>query len=103
MRMSLVDTTRQSATVCAREPYIAARGAMAASGTRRISKPWRRTPWARTWAKRMIRCCDTGRLCSGWWFMLSQVLGYRNVRFYDGSIEEWAEDANAPVVKFSWN
>jgi 3-mercaptopyruvate sulfurtransferase SseA len=35
--------------------------------------------------------------------MLSQVLGYRNVRFYDGSIEEWAEDANAPVVKFSWN
>jgi 3-mercaptopyruvate sulfurtransferase SseA len=30
------------------------------------------------------------------------VLGYRNVRLYDGSSEEWAADANAPMVKHSW-
>lgn len=53
--------------------------------------------------KEMITYCDTGRLCSGWWFILSEVLGYKNVKAYDGSMEEWAKDANAPVVKFSWN
>ncbi len=50
----------------------------------------------------IITYCDTGRLASGWWFVLSEVLGYQNVKMYDGSIQEWAADASAPMVKYSW-
>jgi thiosulfate/3-mercaptopyruvate sulfurtransferase len=53
-------------------------------------------------SKEIITYCDTGRLCSGWWFVLSEVLGYQNVRIYDGSTQEWAADASAPMVKYSW-
>ncbi|MBE0569113.1 MAG: sulfurtransferase [Deltaproteobacteria bacterium] len=53
-------------------------------------------------AGEIILYCDTGRLASGWWFVLSEVFGYQNVRMYDGSSEEWAADANAPMVKHSW-
>jgi len=50
----------------------------------------------------IIAYCDTGRLCAGWWFVLSEVLGYQNVKVYDGSTQEWAADANAPMIKYSW-
>jgi thiosulfate/3-mercaptopyruvate sulfurtransferase len=50
----------------------------------------------------IITFCDTGRLCSGGWYVLSEVLGYQNVKLYDGSTQEWAADANAPMVKYSW-
>ena len=53
-------------------------------------------------AGEIIVYCDTGRLASGWWFVLSEVFGYQNVRMYDGSSEEWAGDPNAPMVKHSW-
>lgn len=53
-------------------------------------------------AAEIITFCDTGRLCSGGWFVLSEVLGYQNVKVYDGSTQEWAADANAPMVKYSW-
>ena len=43
-----------------------------------------------------------GLVCSGWWFVLSEVLGYQNVKVYDGSTQEWAADANAPMIKYSW-
>jgi thiosulfate/3-mercaptopyruvate sulfurtransferase len=50
----------------------------------------------------IIAYCDTGRLCAGGWYVLSEVLGYQNVKLYDGSTQEWAADANAPMVKYSW-
>lgn len=50
----------------------------------------------------IITYCDTGRVCSGGWYVLSEVLGYQNVKVYDGSIQEWAADANAAMVKYSW-
>ena len=50
----------------------------------------------------IITYCDTGRLCSGGWYVLSEVLGYQNVKVYDGSTQEWAADANAPMIKYSW-
>ncbi len=52
--------------------------------------------------KEIIVYCDTGRLASGWWFYLSEVLGYKDVRLYDGSSEDWANDPKAPMVKFNW-
>lgn len=45
----------------------------------------------------MIVYCDSGRVSSTWWYMLTQVLGYRSVKNYDGSIQDWAADPNAPV------
>lgn len=48
-------------------------------------------------SKEIIVYCDSGRVASAWWFILSEVLGYQNVRNYDGSMEEWSKDANAPV------
>lgn len=32
-----------------------------------------------------------------WWFLLMEVLGYKNVKNYDGSMEEWTKDPAAPV------
>lgn len=52
--------------------------------------------------KEIITYCDTGRLASGWWFVLSKVLGYKNVKMYDGSSEDWAKDSNLPMLKYTW-
>lgn len=52
--------------------------------------------------KEIITYCDTGRLASGWWFVLSKVLGYKNVKMYDGSAEDWAKDSSMPMIKYSW-
>jgi thiosulfate/3-mercaptopyruvate sulfurtransferase len=46
--------------------------------------------------------CDTGRLCKGRWFVLREILGYKNVRSYDGSMQEWGKFADTPVSKFVW-
>ena len=48
-------------------------------------------------SREIIVYCDTGKVCTGWWFMLTQVLGYKNVKSYDGSFMEWARDPNAPM------
>ena len=53
-------------------------------------------------SKETIAYCDTGRLCSGWWFVLREILGYQDVKAYDGSMQEYAKDPNAPLVKYSW-
>ena len=53
-------------------------------------------------SREVILYCDTGRLASGWWFYLSEVLGYKNVKMYDGSSQEWAGDPKAPMVKYNW-
>jgi thiosulfate/3-mercaptopyruvate sulfurtransferase len=50
----------------------------------------------------LIVYCDTGRVCSGWWFVLREVLDYKNVKSYDGSMQEWGKDPNAPVTMYSW-
>jgi thiosulfate/3-mercaptopyruvate sulfurtransferase len=53
-------------------------------------------------SKEIITYCDTGRLCKGWAFVLREVLGYKNVRSYDGSSQEWSKDSNLTMVKYSW-
>jgi thiosulfate/3-mercaptopyruvate sulfurtransferase len=53
-------------------------------------------------SKEVIVYCDTGRLATGWWWVLSEVLGYKDVKSYDGSSQDWAKDANAPMTRFSW-
>ncbi len=52
--------------------------------------------------KEIITYCDTGRLSSGWWFVLTKILGYKNVKMYDGSTEDWAKDTTMPMSKYTW-
>ena len=53
-------------------------------------------------SKEIIVYCDTGKVCTAWWYILTEVLGYKNVKTYDGSTEEWAKDPKAPFVKYTW-
>jgi thiosulfate/3-mercaptopyruvate sulfurtransferase len=47
--------------------------------------------------KNIIVYCDTGRFATVWAYLLKDVLGYKNVRMYDGSSEEWMADPTAPI------
>lgn len=40
-------------------------------------------------SQEIIVYCGVGGYASSWWFVLTQVLGYQNVKFYDGSAQEW--------------
>jgi thiosulfate/3-mercaptopyruvate sulfurtransferase len=53
-------------------------------------------------SKELIVYCDTGRLASGWWWVFSEVLGYRDVKSYDGSSQDWAKDPKVPMVAYTW-
>ncbi|HNT43287.1 MAG TPA: sulfurtransferase [Syntrophorhabdaceae bacterium] len=48
-------------------------------------------------AKEIILYCDTGKVCSSWGYVMTELLGYKNVRIYDGSTEEWMKDPKAPA------
>jgi len=48
-------------------------------------------------SKEIITYCDAGKCCPTWAFILSHVLGYKNVKLYDGSFEEWTKDSSLPV------
>ncbi len=50
-------------------------------------------------SKEVITYCDAGRCCPSWAFILKRVLGYQNVRLYDGSFEEWTKDQSLPVSR----
>ncbi len=48
-------------------------------------------------AKEIIVYCDTGKTCTGWAFIMTEMLGYKDVKVYDGSFMEWAADGSAPT------
>ena len=50
-------------------------------------------------SKEIITYCDAGKCCPTWAFILTQVLGYKNVKLYDGSFEEWSKDPALPVTR----
>ncbi len=47
--------------------------------------------------KEIIAYCDTGKTCTAWTFVLTDLFGYKDVKIYDGSSMEWLKDPNAPV------
>lgn len=49
-------------------------------------------------SREIIVYCNTGRESSTWWYLLSQVLGYSNVKNYEGSMREWSKDPNAAIA-----
>lgn len=54
-------------------------------------------------SREVILYCDVGGYASAWWFVLTQMLGYQNVKVYDGSIQEWIKDPGAPLTNYSWH
>jgi thiosulfate/3-mercaptopyruvate sulfurtransferase len=71
-------------------------GAMA-SGV--ISKPW---GYKGHWGRPIIVYCGVGGYASIWWFVLSEVLEYKNVKFYDGAAQEWIMEGYQ-MVPFRWD
>jgi thiosulfate/3-mercaptopyruvate sulfurtransferase len=49
--------------------------------------------------KETIAYCRIGERSSHTWFVLTQLLGYDNVRNYDGSWTEWGSIVGAPIEK----
>jgi thiosulfate/3-mercaptopyruvate sulfurtransferase len=47
----------------------------------------------------VIAYCRIGERSSHTWFVLTQLLGYRRVRNYDGSWTEWGNTVRAPIEK----
>jgi thiosulfate/3-mercaptopyruvate sulfurtransferase len=45
--------------------------------------------------------CGVGGYASSWWFVLTQVLGYENVKIYDGSAQEWVKYYD--MVPYQWD
>jgi len=52
--------------------------------------------------REIIVYCDSGRLASTWWFMLTQVFGYKNVAMYDGSSQDFMSSPNFPIDQYRW-
>ncbi len=49
--------------------------------------------------KEIIAYCRIGERSSHTWFVLTYLLGYQNVRNYDGSWTEWGSLVNAPIER----
>jgi thiosulfate/3-mercaptopyruvate sulfurtransferase len=53
-------------------------------------------------SQEIIIYCGVGGYTSTLWFLLTQLFGYKNVKFYDGSAQEWARDPGLPLVMYRW-
>ena len=45
-----------------------------------------------------IAYCNTGHQASGTWFVLSEILGNKNVKLYDGSMHQWTLEKRPTVA-----
>jgi thiosulfate/3-mercaptopyruvate sulfurtransferase len=63
-----------------------------------IREPW---GWKAHLRQEIIVYCGVGGYASSWWFALTQVLGYENVKLYDGSAQEWVRYYD--MVPYQWD
>ena len=54
-------------------------------------------------SREIIVYCGVGGYSSAWWFVLTELLGYTDVKIYDGSAQEWTRDPEARVVRYRWD
>ena len=47
--------------------------------------------------KKSITYCNSGHLATGSWFVLSELLGNKNVKMYDGSMHQWTLEKHSVV------
>jgi thiosulfate/3-mercaptopyruvate sulfurtransferase len=50
----------------------------------------------------IIVYCGVGGYGATMLFVLHEILGYRHVKLYDGSAQEWTSDPELPVVQYRW-
>jgi thiosulfate/3-mercaptopyruvate sulfurtransferase len=50
--------------------------------------------------REVITYCGVGGYGAAWWFVLTQALGYTDVKIYDGAAEAWVK--TDPMVSYSW-
>jgi thiosulfate/3-mercaptopyruvate sulfurtransferase len=48
-------------------------------------------------SREIITVCDSGKVATVWAFILSETFGFKNVKVYDGSMEDWSKDPAAPI------
>ncbi|MCY4325555.1 MAG: sulfurtransferase [Betaproteobacteria bacterium] len=48
--------------------------------------------------KPLAAYCNTGHWASIAWFALSEVVGRKNVKLYDGSMVAWTQDSDRPLI-----
>ena len=53
-------------------------------------------------AREIIIYCGVGGFAAAEWYIMTEILGYRNVKVYDGAWEEWTRDPDAPVTAYQW-
>lgn len=53
-------------------------------------------------AAETIVYCDSGVLCTSWWWILNEYLGWKNVRSYDGSSQDLTKDPAVKYVTHVW-
>jgi thiosulfate/3-mercaptopyruvate sulfurtransferase len=63
-----------------------------------LRRPWGKMGHCR---RETIVYCGVGGYASSLWFVLTQVLGVDNVRFFDGAAEEWARYYD--MVPYRWD
>jgi thiosulfate/3-mercaptopyruvate sulfurtransferase len=51
-------------------------------------------------SSKIIVYCGVGGYASSWWFVLSQVLDYKDVKFFDGAAQEWG--MHHDMVPYKW-
>jgi thiosulfate/3-mercaptopyruvate sulfurtransferase len=51
---------------------------------------------------KIIVYCNSAQQAGMGYFVLHDVMGYRNVKTYDGSMLEYAQEKKLPLVKFGW-
>ena len=52
--------------------------------------------------RKIIVYCNSSQFAGLGFFVLQEILGYKNVSVYDGSILEYAAHEDLPLVNFSW-
>jgi thiosulfate/3-mercaptopyruvate sulfurtransferase len=50
-------------------------------------------------SREIVTYCDIGQCCPVWSYLFTEVLGYTNVKLYDGGMQEWMQDPQAPVTR----
>jgi thiosulfate/3-mercaptopyruvate sulfurtransferase len=54
-------------------------------------------------SKETIVYCGVGVYASVWSYVLTEMLGYKDVKLYDGSMQEWVMDPPGPIGIFGWH
>ncbi|MEM2104155.1 MAG: sulfurtransferase [Candidatus Bathyarchaeia archaeon] len=53
-------------------------------------------------SREIILYCGVGGFASVWAFILRELLGYKNVKIFDGAWQEWIKEPSGPVSIYKW-